>query len=947
MPAHAQTTLPDDETATESEDRDIIVTGSRIARPDLVLSSPVSVITDEEINLRQPSSIERLLRQLPGTAAGINANVNNGSNGTATFNVRGLGSNRNLVLLNGRRIVPAGLNNVVDLNIIPVALIQRADVLTGGAVTSYGADAIAGLVNFVTNPRFEGIDLRANYGITDRGDGQSYRFDLTTGANFADGKGNVVLGLSYTNDAPVEQGNRPSGVVSLSSTTGLPQGSITAVPASLVSPLPATGPFANGAQFNPGAGTITPGFSDFNFNPLNVYQTPLDRYTIYGASTYEVVPNVEAYAEAFYVRSRVTQLIAPTGSFTNQFQLPLNNQFLTAGQRTQLCGFAAIADCTAAVAAGTEITAIVARRFVESGPRTATFTTNVFQINTGLRGKLIGNLNWDAFAQYGETSRNTINTNTALAANVQAGLRNCPAGSPAGCVPVNLFGAAGSISQAQLNFIGVPTATFVNTSFLDAQLTVNGDIGVTVPYATKPISIAGGLEYRRYAGGQFGDLPSRTPGAILGSGGAFNTINGSFDSKEFFGEVNVPVIADRRFIHDLTVEAGFRYADYSNAGTNVTYKFGGSYSPVSQLKIRGGYTVAIRAPNLAELFSPVSTGLNNLAVDPCQGANGTAAAIAPICVAQLAAVGLPAARNGSIPAPIAGQINTTSGGNPLLQPEEATTYTVGLVFQGTDIFRNFTATVDWYQVDINGAISSPTIGDIVNGCFGQSNPADIRCTSIRRNPLTGGLSGDPSTTFGVITQSSNLGVLQTRGLDFTASYSRDIGPVGLNFNFNGNYTDRSRFQATPSSFVRECVNFYSVSCDPVLPRWTWNLRSTATYKKFDFSLLWRHINGVSYEPRTSATQPAAGVVGSFGSTNPASIFPAFRSIPSFNYLDLATGARINKNFSIQLTVDNLLNLAPPIVGNTIGSTGFNSGNTIPSVYDTLGRRFIMSARVSF
>jgi len=166
-----------------------VVTGSRIASPNLVLSSPVSVVSAEELSFRQPQSVEQVLRQLPGTSPGVGNQVNNGQGGVASFNLRGLGSNRNLVLLNSRRVVPSTLGNVTDLNIIPVALIERAEVLTGGAVTAYGADAIAGVVNFITKQNFEGVDLRGNYGITERGDGRTYRIDLTTGANFADGKG--------------------------------------------------------------------------------------------------------------------------------------------------------------------------------------------------------------------------------------------------------------------------------------------------------------------------------------------------------------------------------------------------------------------------------------------------------------------------------------------------------------------------------------------------------------------------------------------------------------------------------------------------------------------------------------------------------------------------------------------------------------------------------------
>lgn len=970
-PAWAQAAPAEDAPAeaADSGADDVVVTGSRINRPDLAQSSPIAVISAAEIQLRQPSSIEQVLRQLPGTSAGIGQQVNNGQGGFASFNLRGLGANRNLVLLNGRRVVPSTLGNVVDLNIIPVSLLERVDTLTGGAVTSYGADAVAGLVNFVTRSNFEGIDVSANYGLTERGDGQSYRIDLTTGANFAEGRGNVVFGVSYTNVRPVLQGDRDIGLVSRASTcnaaqnaapggcaaarVGTEQGSNTAVPASLFFPLPAAAsdPFAAGARFSPETGAIVPGLSNFNFNPLNQFQSPLDRWSLYAASRYEFVPNVEFYTEGTFSRSRVRQAIAPTGTFTNTFQIPLNNQFLTATQRTQLCTFAGLANCPAAITAGTEITAIVARRFTETGPRVQVFETNLFQFTAGLRGKLTNTLKWDFFVQYGEANRRNTNTGTALAERVQQGLRNCPAGSAAGCVPVNIFGAEGTLSQAALAFVGVPTSTFINTTYADVQGVINGDLGVSSPFTTKPIAVALGAEYRRYSGGQFGDLPSSTPGAILGAGGAFTSISGSYFSREAFGEVNVPIISDRPFFHDLTIDAGFRYSDYSNSGGNWTYKFGGNYSPIRQVKFRGTYTRAVRAPNIGELFAPVSTGLNNLAVDPCQLALGTAnATTAAICTAQLAAVGLPATRLGAIPAPIAGQINVTGGGNPLTLPETATTYTVGVVVQPGSIFGNLTLTADWYQIDVAGAIASPTVGDVLNGCFGQTNPANSNCQLIRRNPLTGGLSGDPSSTLGVFQLQSNLGNLQNRGIDFSATYSRRFGAVNLNWQFNGNYTDRSRFQSGPLSFIRECVGFYSVSCDPVLPQWTWNLRTTASLDAFDFSLLWRHLSGTSYEPRTGAnatTPPLAGTVGSFGSTNPASIVGAYRTIPAYNYLDFAMGVQASKNFRITFVIDNLLGLNPPDVGNTIGTTAFNSGNTFPSTYDALGRRFTLSGRVTF
>ncbi|MEH3107498.1 MAG: TonB-dependent receptor [Sphingomonas fennica] len=968
-PSFAQVAAPAaDETLSADAGADIVVTGSRIARPNLEQSSPVSVIDSAELQARAPVSVEQVLRQLPGAVAGINPGVNNGTTGIASVNLRNLGTNRNLVLLNGRRVVPSTLTGVVDLNVIPVALIERTDILTGGAVTTYGADAIAGVNNFVTKRDFSGLQADAQYGVAEQGDGQGYRIDLTTGANFDDGRGNAVLGLSYTKTKPVLQGDRSIGQVSRASNCtaaqltagvcnlprGAAQGSNTAAPASLFFPLPTTAvdpTRSSGARFDPVTGTIAPGLTDYNFNPLNYYQTPLDRWNIFGSAHYEVTPNIEVYGEGFFVRSRVTQNLAPTGTFTEPFQVPLNNQFLTPTQRTQLCSYAGLADCATAIAAGTEIQTIAGRRFVETGPRVANITSNVFQVTAGVRGKLISNLSFDLFGQYGEAERTRVDTGTALRSRVQQALRGCPTGSSTGCTPINIFGAEGSLTPAMLAFVGVPTTQRTNTELGIVQGVISGDFGLNSPLSEKPIGIAVGAEYRRYGGSQLGDLPNQQPGEILGAGGAFLTVDGEFSSKEVFGELNLPLISDRPFFYDLTIDAGIRYADYTTTGTNTTWKVGGSWAPVRDFNFRGAYTRAVRAPNINELFLPTNTILNNLAVDPCQG-NVTNATTRALCIAQLAAVGLPAARLGDIQAPLAGQINVTNPGTPNLDSERATTITAGIVLRPTSIewARGFTATLDWYRIRVRGAITTPTVGDILNGCFAQTNPTDSRCQLIRRNPATGGLSGSPATTPGITLLQSNQGFLETEGVDFTISYARDFGDIRFSNSLNGNYTDKSRQQSNANSFIRECVGQYSVSCESPLPRWSWQYRATVGYDKVDLSGLWRRIGYLEYERRTGATPtttPAVGTVGSFGSVNPATIIPAYRNIPAFNYFDVNVGYNISEQFRLSFLVENLFNKQPPEVGNTIGSTSFNSGNTYPSLYDVVGRRFTVATRLRF
>lgn len=952
-PAFAQAAQPSDaaeEDVTAPSSPAIVVTGSRISNPAIEQSSPISVIGEEELNFAQPLNAEEFLRDLPGSVPGIGAQVNNGANGSATVNLRALGTNRNLVLMNGRRIVPATLAAVVDTNVIPVALIERVDVFTGGASSVYGADAISGVVNFITKNDFAGLNLSGNYGITERGDGGNYRVDMLVGANFDDGRGNVVLGVGYNKTNPIRQGDREIGLVSRSSNTGLPQGSSAAAPGTIFAPI--------FGVFNPDNGTITEGVAgNFNFNPLNVFQTPLEKFSVFGSGRYEVSSAVELFTEAFFSRTEVDQIIAPSATFFNAFRLPLNNQFLTPAQANQIClGAAATpgaipggaAGCPAAIAAGTEVNAIIARRFVEAGPRRTNFTTNTYQITVGARGPLTSNLDWELSGQYGQSNRVNSSTGQGLQERLQQSIRNCPAGSAPGCTPINIFGGPGSISPAAFAFLDVTTNSFIDTELGAVQALVTGDLGFSSPLANEPIGIAIGADYRRYEGAQRGDLPSSTPGAVLGAGGAFVAVQGEYDSKEVYGEIIVPLIEDRPFFHNLTLEAGARYADYSTTGGDWTYKIGGSFSPIRDLKFRGLYSRAVRAPNIGELFAPVNTVLSNRAIDPCQGTRADVTArgsnFIALCEAQVQAVGLPASTVGSITPPAAGQINVTGGGNPNLAPEIATTYTVGAVFQPS-FFSGFTATIDYYNIKVRDAISSPSQSDIIDGCF-QANSVSASCALIFRNPLTGSLFGDPATTRGPLLQASNLGRIETSGVDFSASYKYDFDTFGLRFAFNGNYTDRSRFQATPASINRECVRFYSVSCDPVLPKWTWNVRTTADFDQISASLLWRHIGSTEVEPVAlpAAQRPPVDVPQNAG---PAGILPAYQSISARDYFDLAFRFDANEQMSFTFLVENLFDKDPPDVGNTVGSTAYNSGNTFPSLYDALGRRFRIGVNLAF
>lgn len=929
----------DSASAESSAEQTIVVTGTRVARPNLEQSSPVTVVDAVEIGFRQPINAEEFLREIPGVVPNIGAAVNNGANGSAQLDLRGLGSNRNLVLIDGRRVVPATNAGVVDLNLIPVALIERTDVFTGGASSVYGADAIAGVVNFVTRRDFAGVDLTSSFGLAEEGDGQVFRTDLTLGANFADGRGNVVLSMGYSDTNPVLQGDRPWGAESLSSGNGRPQGSATATPATILFP------FTAAVTNTPGAPFVLGSTTNFNFNPLNVYQTPLERYSLFTKANYEVTDRLEVYAQGMYVRSEINQQIAPSGTFFSTVNLPLSNPFLSAAQRNQLCAGYGIAQgaCDAAATVTNpsapgyiEQPIQIGRRFTEAGPRLTNFSTNTFQFTAGMRGPLTETLEWDAYWSYGESERTNTSTGQGLRSRLQQALRassttTCTV-TTGGCVPINLFGGDGTITPAMFNYLNVETFNFIRQQFTTVQGTVSGDLGFAAPWASEAIGVAVGVEYRKFKGQSGGDGISAIPGEVLGAGAPALPISGQYDTKEVFGEVIIPIVEDRPFFQNLTLEAGFRYSDYSTSGGNWAYKVGGSWIPVDGLKFRGNYARAVRAPNIGELFQPQVTGLTNRTVDPCQLALPTGnATLSALCAAQLAAVGAPASQLGQIPGPIAGQINFTSGGNPALDVETADTYTIGAVLTPT-FLPGFAATIDYYNIHLFDSISSPSQGDVIDACFAQTDPNFAQCRLISRNPLTGGLSGPNDTTFGPFLGLSNLGTIKTSGIDFGVTYRVDAGFADLNFAWNGNYTISNRFQATPTAVERECVGFYSVNCGPIQPEWSWNARATMSLKSdTDISLRWRYIGGTRLEPLI----------------NPATIFDDYESIGAFSYFDLALSQQIGEHLRLTLTIDNLFDKDPPVVGNTIGTTAYNSGNTYPTTFDAIGRRYRLGVNFRF
>lgn len=967
MSAYAQDADVDDDSVEE-----VVVTGTRISNPNLSQSSPVAVVSGEDIEYRQANTIEEVLREIPGVVPSIGAQVNNGNAGSTTLNLRGLGDNRNLTLLNGIRIVPAGLDGVSNLDVIPVALIERADILTGGAGSTYGADAISGVANFITKTDFEGLDFRISDQITQDGDANTLRIDLTTGANFADGRGNAVLSVGYTSREALFQGSRAFGESNLSSVSGAAGGSGTTVPARIS----VAGTNSGTLQVSPDGGSLVPTYALFNFNPFNLFQLPLEQYRIYGSANYKLADSVEAYSEALFVQSTNSTIIAPSGSFGEVLSTPLSNPFLNAGLRNQICGFDTNstvdgvqplytqAQCDAAALATDPndpnyrtADLVVSRRFVELGTRNNEYQTTLWQLKAGLRGDITDNIAFDIVSAYGESQvRSQQSGNGILSRLQQAVLATSPTeclDPTGGCVPINLFGPEGSITPEVAAFLDVGNSAATLTSLGQIQAFITGDVGVAVPFAETPINFVLGSEYRRYSASTQSDLLSQTPGEVLGNGAANPNSTGSYDVYELFAELAVPIVEDASFAEELTLQLGGRLSDYSSTGTEYTYKIGGTWTPVTGVQFRGNYQRVTRAPNISELFSPEVTGLDNFSVDPCEGnAPFADPNLLAVCLAQ----GAPAGTIGSIQVDPAGQNNVTTSGNLDLEAESADTFTIGLVWQ-PEYVSGLSVTVDYYSIKLTNAISEPTSSDAIAACFGPNFEAgqlsitaasatDPACTAIRRNPATGNLFGSSATTRGLPLITTNRGEFQTDGIDVVARYSLDTDFGIFDFNFTGNWTNSFQINTNanePTSLDRECVNFYSTNCASIQPEFSFNNRVTWSQDDLAISLNWRWINGVEAEPAV-----AGNFLGQNGRTAPDDDFrDDFTSIPAEHYFDLSVRYQLLENLQITAAVLNLTDNEPEVVGSNIGATAFNSGNIYPSTYDPLGRRFSLSAKFSF
>lgn len=922
--AFAQDSVPADGDEPES----IVVTGSRIARPDLTASSPISVVSAEAMTLAGTQNPEEYLRDLPQVVPGIGSQTNNDNVGVATIDLRNLKEQRTLVLVNSKRMVPYDADGKVDIGMIPTALVKRIEIITGGASAVYGSDAIAGVVNFILDDKFNGLRLDSQYGITERGDAGAADFSVTAGGDFAGDRGNAVLSLTYTDQQPLTQGRRAFSDVTRNSVNLGPQGSSTDVDGKI------DGLIGGRVEFGPG-GTIRPNAGSFNYAPYNLLQVPEKKFTATALVSYEISPAAEFFARMSFAHSRITTVVAPTGTFGNELLVNYrDNPFLADSARPIFA--ANDADGDGIVSIG------FFRRLVELGTRDSKYENTVYQAVGGFRGQLNDSLNYEIFAQYGRTNRtqNFINDNNYT--KVQQGVLSrrdpvtgqivCidPSNS---CVPVNIFGPD-TLTPAMANYIRLDLQENNQTSQFVSGASLAGDL-FTVPWATSAAGFAVGVEYRKEDGTARPD--ANYEAGVAPGFGSSSRVDAGYDVKEAFIEARVPIVENVPFFQSLSIEGGFRYSDYSstvngadgNKFSNKTWKIGGEWSPVSDLRFRALYARAARAPNLTEIGKPRTNGTGDATFDPCAGTNPVGnASLTALCIAT----GVPAGQIGLVTTieDLGGQVSNFKAGNPNLTPEIANTFTAGFVLQPT-FLPGFTATVDYYDIKVKNAIIEPPEQDIINACYNIEKDADaFYCSRINRSG-SGSLQGGP--TVGVDKSRINGAIIVRRGVDFSAQYGFGLGSGKLNVAVNGSRVLKSLNQTASILPQYDCVGLVGSACLRAEPKWRFIQTTSYNSGPWTVQLRWRYLSKV--------TQEAIA----FGTAAPSDF--AVPIIGERHYFDLSGSAQVNDNFSIRAGVLNLLDKDPPLVGSTYGGTAENSGNTFPATYDPLGRRYFIGASLKF
>lgn len=933
----------------QSSDR-VEITGSRIKALATDTPSPIISLTAEALKIAGSTNVEEIMNNLPQVFAGYGAQVSNGSTGTATVDLRGLGPSRTLVLINGRR-VPAGDPGYLpaDLNQIPTPLLKRVEVLTGGASAVYGSDAVAGVVNFILDDRFEGVQIQMGRSVYNHsqkgkvddalsarsfakpgnigGDGGVNDFSLTLGSNFAGDKGNATLFIGYRKQSALLQSERDFSACSLGltgSTSGSGfncGGSSTSYP----------GRFMNantGASYSfDSAGNVRSysGARDaYNFGPLNYFQRPDDRYTAAAYANYKISDMARVYTEFNFMDDHSVAQIAPSGLFFgNLYQVTGENPYISSAMQTAL-GITA--------GSSTPVDVYIGRRNVEGGGRRDDLRHTMFRSVAGVKGD-IGAFSYDASAQVGKVIYQEQYFNDFSVARAQKALdavtdangnivcRSVVDGTDPNCVPYNIW-QPGGVTAAAVGYLSTPGLQRGFTSQLIYNLNGSVDLGVygiKSPLASQGIGLAVGIENRQEKSQLETDTAFST-GDLAGQGGPSIGVGGQYSVRDVFGEARIPLIEKVPGIESLTATTSYRHSSYSTDKSTSTYGLGLDWSVIKGYKLRGSVQKAVRAPNIIELYRAQSVALFNMNSDPCAGTTPTASQ------AACALTGVTAAQYGNVPDNSAGQYNQRLGGNPNLKAETANSYTLGVVLQPV---RDVNITLDYFSFKVKDQISqvSPTVS--LQQCLTTGNPTF--CGLIHRATGNGSLwTGNSFIEAG----NANVAGFKTAGLDVGIDTGMKLQGMGrIDLSMLGTFLQKYESEPVVGTPTYDCAGYHGATCGTPNPKW--RHRATLTWNTpYDLSVStsWRYIGGVKDE----GVSDNASLNGSFSSPN--------QSLPSMSYFDLSVSYTFLKAFTLRAGVRNLFDKDPPLA---VTGAPFGNGNTYPTVYDALGRQLSLNLTAKF
>lgn len=950
----AAAVLPAVANAQDELIEEVVVTGSRIQKANLVSSSPVTQIDSEEFKFTGTTRVEDLIADLPGVYPGQSAGLANGATGTATIDLRNLGDNRTLVLVNGRRLPPGspqGGGQGSDINQIPGALIERVEVLTGGASSTYGSDAVAGVVNFIMVDDFEGVKLDVQYSgyqhdnddstskrllaadvafeqpSSSVSDGEISDISFVIGANLDGGRGNVTAYATYRKIKEVRQGDRDYSACAFggSSPEALRCGGSSTLPDGRFTDFGILGDdsfdyIVEGDQFVPRNGKL------YNYAPDNFFQRPDERYTGGAFGRYEINEHVEVYSELMFMDDVSDAQIAPSGAFFVTTTLSCGNPLLSDQQFGLICGDLGLGkDDFQQVFTG--------RRNVEGGFRSDNLRHTSYRGVFGLRGDINDTWRYDIYGQYSEVSfqetyNNELSSTKIFRAldvvadeNGNAVCRSATGDNPvdAACVPWNVF-TTGGVTQDQIDYLDLPLFARGTTDQKVVSAYVAGDLsdyGIQLPSADTGVAIVLGTEYRS-ENLDFNPDNGYKTGDGAGQGGPIEAVSGGYDVTEFFTEISIPLIENAPFAQELSLDLGYRYSDYSTDETTNTYKVAAGWAPTEGLKIRASFNRAVRHANIRELFRPQSLGLFDMDVDPCAGANPVRS------FADCARTGVTQSQYGNISDSPAGQYNEITGGNPELTPEESDTYSVGFVYTPSFV-ENLSITVDYFDIEITEAIAAVTSEFILTSCL-DSGSAQF-CDVINRGANTGTLwLGSDS----ISSTDSNIGFFSTTGFDFTVDYTLELGDMGsLQFNDIATYVTEWDQQEVAGEPVDDCLGYWGGVCGQPTIEFQNNLRATwLTPWQLALSAQWRHVGSVD----DKAAENNEARVG-------------FK-LDSMDYLDLSAIWDVTDMISVRGGVNNLTDEVAPYADAPGPGLGGN-GNTFPGQYDALGRYYFVGATFQF